>query len=290
MKTLATAALLLALAACDSTEIRPGVFDPYDTSRPYSVYAVLRATDEEHTIRVQTIRRESDPPQTEAEAIVSAPRVVTVDAATGDSLVWARATQQLSDGTYAAVYTARFEPAAYRTVELLLTRDDGANASGQATVPDAEAPPTVAEPQSTPDGVVTSVRWDQFGSLREARAFVAYRLDPNAQMPTIQEVAVDADPSPGAEPVVSVNLSAASQAVRDARELTMDAPIYLYAVDIVVDGTSPGWTSAGGDPVAAATSGNIQGAVGRFGFVDEGRASVLPAPEWIAAAGFTPAP
>ena len=282
--------LLFAVAGCDSTEIRPGVFDPFDTSRAFSVYAVLDATEDEHTIRVQTIRRESDPPQTADEALLKAPRVVTVDNVTRDSVVWSPSVQALSDGTFAAFYTARFEPGPYRTVELFLTRSDGRTAYGQAVVPDGEAPPAVEGPVEVDGRVTVTTRWEQFGSLRTAQAVAVLRFDPADAFPVLYPIGVGYDDSPGAPPNVSVDLTGAALAIREAFGLTTEAPIYFYGVDVVVEGTSPGWTSAGGDPVLAAESGNLEGAVGRFGFVDAGRWNVLPSPDWIARAGFTPAP
>ena len=282
--------LLFAVAGCDSTEIRPGVFDPFDTSRAFSVYAVLDATEEEHTIRVQTIRRESDPPQTADEALLRAPRVVTVDNVTRDSVVWSPSVQQLSDGTYAAFYTARYEPSALRTVELFLTRPDGRDAYGQAQVPEGELAPEVIGPMDIDGQVVIEMRWTQFGALREALATVTYRLDPAADFPSRLDFEPTYDTAPGAEPVVPVSLSEAAEAIRSSLGITPETPVYLYGVTLAVEGTSPGWTSAGGDPVLAAESGNMDGAVGRFGFVDEGRANILPSPDWIERAGFTPAP
>lgn len=282
--------LLLAVAGCDSTEIRPGVFDPFDTSRVYSVFAVLDAAAEEHTMRVQTVRRESDPPQTAEDALLKAPRVVIVDTATGDSLVWASSVQRLSDGTYAAFYTARYEPAALRTVELFLTRSDGRSAYGQAMVPNGEASPELIGPVDAGGDVVMTTRWTQFGALRTVEATAVYRLDPSDMFPSRFSFVPDVDLSPGAEPTVAVNLSQVAQALRASQGLAPDVPVYLYGIDVEVEGTSPGWLSAGGDPVLAAEAGNIEGAVGRFGFVDKGKTSLLPAADWVRSAGFTPAP
>lgn len=290
MRPLFLLAVGLLLAGCDSTEIRPGVFDPFDTSRAYSVFAVLDATGDEHVIRVQTIRRESDPPLTEEEALRKAPRVVTVDNATGDSLVWNASTQRLADGSFAAIYRARFEPGALRSYELFLTRSDGTDAYGRAVVPEGERAPEVIDPAASEGDVVLGTRWNQFGALRAVSGVVSYRLDPAADRPSSFPVDLDYDLSPGAEPRVDVNFSEAARALRASRGLPADSPIYLYGIRVAVEGTSPGWLLTGGDPVLAAEQGNIEGAVGRFGFVDTGAYFVLPSADRIRLAGFTPAP
>ena len=286
MRRLQLLALGLFLVGCDSTEIRPGVFDPFDTSRAYSVFAVLDATDDEHVIRVQTIRRESDPPLTEEEALRKAPRVVTFDRATGDSLVWNASTRRLSDGSYAAFYSARFTSGALREYELFLTRSDGTDAYSRTTVPEADLAPEITEALDAQGDVVMGTRWSQFGAVRTATGVLSYRLDPEELRPSTFVVDLTYDLSPGAEPRIDVNFSQAARDLRATRGLSADQPIYGYGIRLAVVGTSPEWQSVAGDPVLAAEQGNIEGAVGRFGFVDEGAFVVRPSVENFVRAGF----
>ena len=281
-------ALAVLAAGCDSTAIQPGVFDPFDTSRAFSVYAVLDADTLDHTIRVQTIRRESDPPQSADEARLSAPTVYTVDGATGDSLRWAQSTEPLGDGSFATFYSARFDPAVLRSYELVLLRNDGRSARGRAAVPDVDLSPGGDEPRDRDGAVVQSVTWAAFGSLRGATATVSFELDPDQERPSSLLVGAEVDTAPGAEPIVTVDYSAAAVAVREAFGLDADAPLYLLGMRVEANGTSPGWESAGGDPVQAAESGNLDGAVGRFGFVGTGATFLRPPEEWVRRAGFLP--
>lgn len=179
----ALALLPVLLAACDGTDIQPGVFDPYDRSRTFSVTGYLDPREPVQTIRVEPVRATPDAPVSAQDALRSAPDVVTV--AAGDTTRWSRAVEQLADGSYATLYTAGFRPSPGLEYELVLERGDGARATARAEVPGSDVVLAFEAPTPTDAGAPGTLAWtDGIGYVFALESLILiYRTAPDADFP-----------------------------------------------------------------------------------------------------------
>ncbi|MEM9997615.1 MAG: DUF4249 family protein [Bacteroidota bacterium] len=123
-----------ALVACDSTEITPLGFDPFDTEDGVlSVYGYLETGTFDQTVRVQLLRRTIERPRRPEDAAVDA--LVTTEAlSTGAVTIWTPRLVRFADSTYGEVYDATLEPRTGETYQLVVER--GADrATAEVTVP-----------------------------------------------------------------------------------------------------------------------------------------------------------
>lgn len=282
--------LFLALGACDSDSLGGDGFSPFDETDTFSVFAILDARESSHILRMRALQRESDRGIPLSIANLSLPTVALVDQVTGDSIRFVRSSGILVDGSFGGLYRGSFQLERGREYTLALTRPDGRTASGTALVPNGETP-AVEEPAAVVDDSVRQIlRWPNYGFLRDASVLVEYTLSPDQPAAASEEIEVVPGLDDTAGPFVTLDYTSYSAAIREARGLDGDAPIYLVSVQAQVEGTSPGWSPSYGSPTLAAQNTNLEGAVGRFGFVDGSVVSVLPSESLLRQAGFEPLP
>lgn len=131
------AALLLVLAGCDQDTF----IDPFvDQDRPFTVYGVLRATDQDHFVRVIPVRRSPEVIENErsGEAFLDA-IVESIDLASGQRLRWTPELRRLEDGTFGHVFTVRFDPRPGARYRLEVIRSDGETTSAETQIPAASS-------------------------------------------------------------------------------------------------------------------------------------------------------
>lgn len=127
--------LVLLLGSCGDT-----VIDPFrNDEKYYTVYGFLDILETSHSIRVIPVTRRGelikDP--TDPDARIDA-RVFSTDDFSGRRVEWTHSLEQLSDGTYGHIFTARFSPRAKRTYRLEVIRSDGKMTVAETTMPSIE--------------------------------------------------------------------------------------------------------------------------------------------------------
>ncbi len=124
--------LIVVLGSCGDT-----VIDPFrNDGKYYTVYGFLDVLETSHAVRVIPVTRRGelikDP--TDPDARIDA-RVFSTDVFSGTRSEWTHSLEQLSDGTYGHIFTARFSPRARRTYRLEVIRSDGKMTVAETTIP-----------------------------------------------------------------------------------------------------------------------------------------------------------
>ncbi|MEM8599867.1 MAG: hypothetical protein AAGF99_08100 [Bacteroidota bacterium] len=127
-------------AGCDSTEITPFGFNPFNgDDAVFSLYGTLDAGTDVQAVRVAALRTSVDRPATADEARLPL-RVFSRRVGAADSVEWIQRVAEVDDGVFASFFeTSRVAPRARDTYTLRLAREDGQTATATTTVP---PPPT----------------------------------------------------------------------------------------------------------------------------------------------------
>lgn len=122
----------LAASGCDDTTI-----DPFDNKdRFFSVYGYIDDLKTTHRVRVIPVSRLSGVIRSPSEPAASIDATVTsVDLLTGTETRWVHSLEQLSDGTYAHIFTGQFIAVSGRRYRLIVKRSDGRTTTAETRVP-----------------------------------------------------------------------------------------------------------------------------------------------------------
>ncbi|MEM8557202.1 MAG: hypothetical protein AAGG50_05195 [Bacteroidota bacterium] len=127
------------LVACDSTEISPLAFNPFEEEAGLSLYGTLDAGTATQAVRVALLRTSVDRPDSPATATLPV-RVFSRRVGAPDSVEWVQEAVEVEPGVFGAVYrTGEVAPAPNATYTLQLLREGGATATATATMPPVPA-------------------------------------------------------------------------------------------------------------------------------------------------------
>ncbi|MEM8599866.1 MAG: hypothetical protein AAGF99_08095 [Bacteroidota bacterium] len=251
------------MAGCDSTEITPLGFDPFDTEGGVlSVYGVLEAGTSTQSLRVQLLRRRIERTMTPEAAVVGA-TVLTKNLDTGAQTLWVPRVVRLADSSYVEVYEAAFEPRAGTPYQLTVER------SADQAQADVTVPSTPRGALVTPEAALSeTVSWSPVSRVADTRLVV--RIGCASGRPIEIRGALSVATAEGVART-TVDFASVRAQVNAALNVPSDSLLFVADAALTVTAADAAW-SLPEDPSEQAQPGNtnVEGGYGRFGALTRG--------------------